>query len=158
MQIYQHNIYMDKMICTHLISKLFSKISRFKIVFHKAKNRHSREPRTHSFQLNGKEIHNKNLSKTQKHLKFGQWGGNLGERAGKYYITYSQLDHLYVNKQYNWTKYYSWIEWQWSKAIVQNSKWDFCPTDKRLESQIISVDSNLKKRKTQASIYAFSVL
>lgn len=69
-----------------------------------------------------------------------------------------------MNKQYNWTKDCSWIEWQWSKDIVQNSKWDFCPTDKRLESQIISVDSNLERKnkakntKTTTLKYQFMLL
>lgn len=46
-----------------------------------------------------------------------------------------------------------------SKVIAQNTrKWDFCPTDKRLESQIISVDLNTEKKKIQASIYAFCEL
>lgn len=38
-------------------------------------------------------------------------------------------------------------------------EWDFCPKDKRLESQILSVDLDPERKKqtnTQASIYAFN--
>lgn len=46
--------------------------------------------------------------------------GYLGERAGKHYITYPQLDHIYVNKHYMCTKCYNWIYWQWSNVTAQN--------------------------------------